>query len=550
MFDGIDAEVGFELEVEFDLVGVVAGFRAQHIDQGLGDVVGISGHGPGSVLRGVGGGLGDGRAGVLGVRGAGESGHGDGAGGTRAPLLEDDVEVGAAEAEGGDAGAAGVSVGGFGPRFEFGLEVERRSFEGAGGVGGVEVDGRGEQSVVERQGGLDEGGGAGGAFEVTDLGFDGAEGDGSCAASCAPEFVEDGGFGGIADAGRGAVGFEEVDRIGVEGGGAVGAFDGAAWSGGIGGGDALAAAVAGAADGAEDGVDPIAGVFGVFEAFEDEGGAAFAHDEAVGAGVEGSGAVGGEGSDLAELDEGGGAHGGIGAAGDDDVAFAGAEGAGGGGDGGEGAGAGGVDGVVGAAEVEDIGDAAGDDVGQFAGHGVLGDVGQGAFERAFEGAQEAFLEFRREFGPAFGFGEGASELGEADAGGGQLAAVAAEGVAEDHGAAFAIDGGAGVAEGLIDAGEGEALAFVHRLDDGGGQSELFAVEDEPGDEPADLGVGAVGGCGVGGPVEGGVPAFGGDFAHSVAFLTDSAPELGGAESDGGECSQTHDCDIQAFPVHF
>ena len=80
------------------------------------------------------------------------------------------------------------------------------------------------------------------------------------------------------------------------------------WPDGIGRGDALALAVARSADAAHHGVDLVPVALGVFQALQQEDGAAFAHDEAVGAFGVGPRAGGGERADFAELDECGRAH--------------------------------------------------------------------------------------------------------------------------------------------------------------------------------------------------------------------------------------------------
>src|SRR6185369_13662856 len=101
---------------------------------------------------------------------------------------------------------------------------------------------------------------------------------------------------------------------------------------------------------------------------------AFAHHEAVGAFCVGARAGGGEGADLAELHKASGAHVAVDTAGDGDVEILLDEGFGRGVDGRHSRGAGGVAGEVGAVEVEQVGDAAGDAVGELAGHGVFGDL--------------------------------------------------------------------------------------------------------------------------------------------------------------------------------
>ena len=160
---------------------------------------------------------------------------------------------------------------------------------------------------------------------------------------------------------------------GVHPGALPGALDREPLAHGVGRGDALALAVGGAADAEDDGVDTVPVSLGVLEPLEDEQGGAFAHDEAVGAGVERSGACRRERTDLAELHERVHAHVAIQPAGDDGVELVVGESGDGGVERGQARGAGGIGGEVHPTQVEQVRDPAGDDVRELAGHGVLGD---------------------------------------------------------------------------------------------------------------------------------------------------------------------------------
>ena len=85
-------------------------------------------------------------------------------------LFEDEVGVGAADAEGGDGGAAGVAA--FGPGGGLGEQAD-----GAGvpvGVGGglVDVQGLGQGGVGDGLDHFDDAGDPGGGLGVADVGFD------------------------------------------------------------------------------------------------------------------------------------------------------------------------------------------------------------------------------------------------------------------------------------------------------------------------------------------------------------------------------------------
>ena len=162
-------------------------------------------------------------------------------------------------------------------------------------------------------------------------------------------------------------------RGGVDPGALPGALDRELLAHGVGRGDALALAVGGAADAEDDGVDAVAVALGVLEPLEHEQGGALAHDEPVGPGVERPGAGGRERADLAELHERVHAHVAVQAAGDDGVELVVGEAGDGRVERGQARGAGGVGGEVHPTQVEQVRDPAGDDVRELAGHGVLGD---------------------------------------------------------------------------------------------------------------------------------------------------------------------------------
>src|SRR3990167_8924029 len=89
-------------------------------------------------------------------------------------LLEYGVEIGAAEAQGGDAGAARVVF--LYPGAQVGVEVEGGGTFGQRLQRGVDLYSRGEGFVVEREGGLYQARRAGCGLGVADHGFYRAEG--------------------------------------------------------------------------------------------------------------------------------------------------------------------------------------------------------------------------------------------------------------------------------------------------------------------------------------------------------------------------------------
>ena len=478
---------------------------------------------------------------VQGLLGDGVEGRGPAAG-LLGGFLEGDVEVGAAEAEGGDVGAADLPLAV--PRARLGVDVERALGPVHAGVGLAVVDAGGQGLVEDRQGGLHEPGGSGRGLEVPDLGFDGPQGDGARGG-----VLEDLGgglhFGQVADAGRGAVGLEQADVLGTVVQGLEGALDGELLALRVGGRDALALPVGGGADGADEGVDAVPVLHGVGEPLEDEHAAAFAHDEAVGVGVEGAGAVGGQGPDLGELDVGGGGHHLVHAAGDHHVELAEAQAVDGLGQGAQRRRAGGVHREVGAVEVEDVGDAARDDVGELARHGVFVDRGETGLDGRDRLDRDGLAGALGHVGQGGRVQQFVAEHRGVDPQVAGFLLGAAHGVAEDHGGPGAVEGLLGVAgilEGHGRGADGELVGAVHLVRDRGRDAELEGVEFEIGDEAADLGVGLVRGAHVRVVVEAPVPAVLGDLGDGIHLVDDVLPEGGDVLGSGKHSSETDDRD--------
>ena len=214
-------------------------------------------------------------------------------------------------------------------------------------------------------------------------------------------------------------------------------------------------------------------------------------------------------------------------------------------DGGEAAGAGGVGDEVRAAQVENVGDAAGDDVGQLAGHGVFGDGRQGAIHHGVELLHQGHLrvgrqtlELRRGAQPVGVFGEG-------DALGGDVVHLAAHGRAQDDAGALGVQRPVGIAvvgQRLGGDGDGPLLPLVHHRGDARRQTEALPVELEPLHPAADLAVGLVRRFGVGVVVVGDAPAVGRRLGDAVALAGDVVPEGGGVRRVGQHGPHPDDSD--------
>ena len=260
------------------------------------------------------------------------------------------------------------------------------------GVGLVEVDGGGYDSVLECEGADDELDGAGGAEHVAVHGL-GAADDGAACLFLAEGFLDGGRLALVVEWCAGAVGVDVEVLAGLEGGlfeCEAHGFGGAA-SLGVGGG--VVVGVAGVAVAAYLGVDFGAALAGELFAFKYQYAGAFAEHEAAAAAVKrqrgGHGVGGGgEGLHVGEAADGHVADGGFGAAGDDGVGASLADEAVGFADGVGAGGAGGDDGQVGALGVVgdghvaagDVGDHLGDEEGRDAADAAIDEVGVLAFE--------------------------------------------------------------------------------------------------------------------------------------------------------------------------
>ncbi len=271
---GLFAEVGEQA------VGLGAQGGGGPAGEGPGDRGGLGG---GGVVRGVVGlpGL------LLGLRLGG--------------LFQDDVGVGAADAEGGDGGAAGPS--GLGPVGALGEQFDRSGVPVDVGRRRVDVEGPREDAVAEGHDHFDDAGDARRGLCVADVGLDAAE---SQRVLPVPAIGGQEGLGldGVAEGGAGSVCFDGVDLVGGEFGVGECGVDDALLRGAVGGGEPAAGAVLVHRRAADDGEHGVAVAPCVGEPFDEEDADAFAPAGAVGRFGEGlAAAVGGEAALAGEFDE-------------------------------------------------------------------------------------------------------------------------------------------------------------------------------------------------------------------------------------------------------
>ena len=464
-------------------------------------------------------------------------------------LFQDRMEVGAAETEGAHPGAAHVRTTAVEvPRAGLGRHVEGGTGEVDPGVGFVEVEAGGNGLVVEGQGGFEDAGGAGGALEVTDVGFDRSQRHGLRLQARRTEDVHQAlGLDQVAHGGGGAVPFDEPDGVQRYARVFPGPLDGQLLSDRVGGGDALALAVGGAAQGADDRVDGVAVALGVLQPLEQEDRRPLAHDEAVGAFGVGPGAGGRQRPDFAELHVGGGAHVGIDTAGQHGVVVVFLQPFDGRGDGGHGRGASRVGDVVGTVEVEQRRQPSRDDVGEFPGHGVFGDLRKALPHVAAEFGQDGLPIAVGELGKSFTAFQFPGVFGKEDARGGVEVQVAAHGVAEDDGGAVAVQGAVGITElgqRLPGRDDRPLLGEIHGIADFGRyrQSPLKRVPVKVAHPSPDLGVALVGGAAVGVEIALRIPALRGRLGDGIDAVDEVFPDAGRIGGAGKNRAHTDDGD--------
>ena len=249
------------------------------------------------------------------------------------------------------------------------------------GLGSIEVEAGRQHLVMQGQRRLQQSRPACGALQVADVRLHRAECDGSRRQPRPRERLGEAlDLDHVADRGRGPVALYQPAGLGREAGIGPGALDRQPLPNRVGGGDPLPLAVARPRDTTHHGVDPVAGALGVVEPLQHEHRRALAHHETVGAVRVGPRAGRGERPDGAELDERRRPHVAIDAAGDHGVELAVVQALDRGVHRRHGGRAGRVDDKVRAAEIEEVGDPAGEAVAELAGHCVLGDRRQPAVE--------------------------------------------------------------------------------------------------------------------------------------------------------------------------
>ncbi len=157
-------------------------------------------------------------------------------------LLDDGVGVGAAHAEGGDAGAAGVA--GLGPRHRLGEQLDgaRAPVDVRGGR--VDVQGARQHAVPHRHHHLDDAADACGGLGVADVGLERTEPQRAVLGAVLAVGGEQGlGLDRVAEGGAGAVRLDGVDLGGRQTGVGQGLTDDALLRGSVGGGQTIAGAV-------------------------------------------------------------------------------------------------------------------------------------------------------------------------------------------------------------------------------------------------------------------------------------------------------------------
>ena len=199
-------------------------------------------------------------------------------------LLQNHVEIGSAESEGADTCAADGLLVVDDPGMRL-LQYGEAAVD-EGGVGGLHIDGVGQDLVVEGQGYLHASGYASGQAHMAHLALDRTDDRLTLIAwgECRHHRAD---LTGIACGGSRTVGLDEADGIHIHAAVLVGTVEGPYLALTAGGVDALGAAVRGGTAAADDGIDLIAVPLGIREALENHDTHAVTDDHTVGIGIEG-----------------------------------------------------------------------------------------------------------------------------------------------------------------------------------------------------------------------------------------------------------------------
>ena len=462
-------------------------------------------------------------------------------------LLEHRVEVRPAEAERAHpATACAVRVSR--PVPELCVDPEGEVLPGDVGVGVVEAQARHQHPLMELHDHLEQAGCPGSGLEVADVGLDRAQGDRArLDTGAAEDLAETLQLGRVPDAGRGPVRLDRGGGARLEPGARPGTLHRQTLADGVRGSDALPLAVAGAAEPEQYGVHTVAVPLGVREPLEHEERGSLAHDEAVCACIERPGTGGRERADLAELHEAVDAHVAVDAAGDRRVEVTVREALHSRRRGCQRGGTGRVSGEVGAPEVEQVRDPAGQDVGELAGHGVLGDGGlvrEEPLVPLLEDRRACLHGQRREGGR---LPQVPGELGELHPQGRPVVLVPADRVPDDHRDPLRVHSPlrpAGVEQSRPGGRHRPLLADVELPGHLGRdrKSPLLRLPGVVADPAADAAVGLVRGGRVRVVVQLGVPTLGGYVADRVPTVSEVLPEGGRVRCVGHDRREADDGD--------
>ncbi len=218
-------------------------------------------------------------------------------------LLDDGVDVGAGEAEGGDGGPVGAS--GLGPRHGLGGQVDGAGAPVDVAGGGVDVQGARDGAVPHRHDHLHDTGDAGGHLGVADVGLHRAEQQRPVPGPVLSVRRQQGlGLDRVPEGGAGAVALDHVHLARGEPGVGEGLADDARLGGAVGGGEAVRGAVLVDGGTPDDGEDGVAVAARVGQPLDEDQADALGQAHAVGTlGVRLAAAVGGHRALAAEAGE-------------------------------------------------------------------------------------------------------------------------------------------------------------------------------------------------------------------------------------------------------
>ena len=360
-------------------------------------------------------------------------------------LFEHRVEIGAAKTKSAQTGAP-HAICRHRPRFQFGIDVERRVGKVDVGIEMLAMHARWQYFVSKRQCGFQQSGSAGRSFKVPEVRLDRTERHCVRGEMRTAEHIDHAlHFDDVAHGGGCAMALDQRHSSWRQSGIFPGAFDGKFLADRVGRGNAFSLAVARSAHAAQHGVDLVFVPLSIGQTFKQEDRGAFAHDKAVRPfGIRTSAGCR-ERANLAELDEARGAHVAVKAAGDYHVVMVLYQSFCRGADRCHCRCAGGVTNVVGAMEVENVGNAAGNAVGQFAGHAVFRNFRKELSHPIVELARNVAADRFRQRGETGRFGQFAREFRKEHPRHGEIVLFPSDGIAQDHSRAIVVQRTLGIA---------------------------------------------------------------------------------------------------------